>query len=145
MATSPAVPTPTPDPLEATNPAGPPEAVEQPSAAPEGHDTPLAPPGATQPTAADLHVDNSTEDGPTAAVHQGATGSAPVDAHNRLVDYLATHYPGEHQPGDHPEDTAIRLLTRLGASAPTVRCPEAYCNLPTGHQGTHGWVHVEPR
>ena len=139
-ATTPAVPA---TPLEDTNPPGGPEGTDHGHAgATEAHDTPTGPPGATQPSAADLHVDNSTEDAPA------STGTV-YDGLARLEAYLRTQHPGEYQDTpdgpEHPADVAIRLLTRLGARGDQgARCQAPYCNLPALHGGEHGWVHVEP-
>lgn len=145
-ATSPAVPE---TPLEDTNPPGAPEGVEQPSAAPEGHATHTGPADAVQPTEGDFGSTTvTTEDEPptpTGPARQGPTGSDPLDAHNRLVEYLVAHHPADLVQGEHVEDTAVRLLTRLGASSSTgARCQAPYCNYPALHAGEHGWVHVEP-
>lgn len=69
----------------------------------------------------------------------------------RLEAYLNENFPAEMSapPGspdaDTPTDVAIRLLTRLSASAHpgrVTRCDEQFCNKPFGHTDAHGWVNV---
>lgn len=138
-AATPAVPA---TPLEDTNPPGTPEGTDPQSTGDlaEHPTTPLGTPGAVQPQGSDLHPDNSTEEHPDGVPYGIATH--PVDL---LAVYLATHHPADVQPEEHPATTAVRLLTRLGAAGDVgARCQSAYCNLPAGHHGVHGWVHVEP-
>lgn len=131
-------------PLEVTNPPGPAEGTGPGDGAgpPEGHDTPVGT-DTTTPTAAEVvdpNLENSTEGDDPEGTQAGI--SDPLEA---LEVYLATHHRGERHVGEHPATTAVRLLTRLGAKGATqVRCQAPYCNLPAGHDGQHGWVHVEP-
>lgn len=136
-------------PLEATNPAGPPDGTDH------GHTgtldtstTPTAPPGAVQPSAADLGSTAPTQ-GDTEEQAHGTPAGTPEgtgDPVQALALYLRTHYPQEWQEGDeHPATLAQRLLQRLAAKGTsTSRCDAPYCNLPLMHHGEHGWVHVEP-
>ena len=73
---------------------------------------------------------------------------APPHQVRRLRDYLDSAFPGAALPGEHPADTAIRLLRGLSAQpgphqvaeALKPRCGEQYCNKPVGHLDEHGWV-----
>ena len=131
-----AIPVPQPDGTAVSPQVGHPEGVEPGSAGalaetPGAHTPPSTP---TLPLAADLHVDNSTEDVPSPQGDEVAT----------LAAYLALHHPQDVSPTEHPATTAVRLLTRYAVQGTaTTRCAEPYCNRPTGHTGEHGWVHVE--
>lgn len=119
---------------EQANPAGPPEGTDH------GHagDGPEPTPAATQ-------VDPTPTD--TAQVLEPERESEGGSPGARLVQYLRAHHPEElgrvtPQGPEHPADTAVRLLTRLGARGTAqVRCVEPYCNLPEGHTAEHGWIH----
>lgn len=83
----------------------------------------------------------------------GDSAADPADAAeiDRLADYLSDNFPDEvAQPPGKPEgetvvDVAIRLLTKLSASAhpsQITRCDEQFCNQPLHHTTPHGWTNV---
>jgi hypothetical protein len=82
-------------------------------------------------------------------IQQSKSGAPPMQV-ARLKAYLAEHWGEDRDPGrplgEHPADTAIRLLSGLGATSPAApqRCDEPYCNQPSGHTADHGWVHYQP-
>lgn len=118
------------------HPAGPPEGTDHGHAGvggevPEAAVTPQAPPADPEGTSQPLR-----------AIY------TPTSPSGRLVAYLAAHHPGElgrttPEGPEHPADTAVRLLTALGATRQAPRCPEAYCNLPANHDTPHGWVNAQ--
>lgn len=120
---------------------------------PSGHQAPMqAVSGATQDT---------TEEAPSAFppfMDHGAPTADPGEALrnpfvaeiNRLHSFLATRFPKELTRsntvhGESPVDIAIRLLRGLGSTGAGPRCAQEYCNLPSGHDGDHGYVHYQAR
>lgn len=134
-----AVPVPQPDGTAVSPQVGHPEGVEPGTSGalaetPGAHTPTMAP---TLPLAADLHVDNSTEDDPSHL----ATAEGQL-AH--LFDYLRANHHGDLTATEGAGEIAVRLLTRYAAhGTTTTRCTEPYCNRPQAHTGEHGWVHVE--
>lgn len=126
---------------EGANPAGPPEGTDHGHAG-DGPEVAEAAVSATAPLDRRDALAQPTAQQPD-WVPQERVGSPT----GRLILYLAEHYPAEvsrptPEGPEHPADTAVRLLARLGARGTAqVRCSEAYCNLPTGHTAAHGWVH----
>lgn len=120
---------------QGANPAGPPEGTDH------GHAG--ADPEATTPASQVDPTGVSQADLAESAQHLG-----PGSPTGRLIRYLTEHHPQEvgrvtPEGPEHPADTAVRLLSRLGARGTTqARCQEAYCNLPAAHEGAHGWINV---
>lgn len=142
----------TPDPavvLGATTPGTEPtprtlvDEVANPAGLPEGTDHGHAGDG-PEPTPAATQVEPTPTD---AAQVLQPTPEPPGSPTARLIQYLRAHHPGEvgrvtPTGPEHPADTAVRLLTALGARGLAPRCPEAYCNYPVGHTGQHGMIHA---
>lgn len=102
---------------------------------------------------AQQEIQPGTQEDPDNAGQPAGFGEVEDAAHQiaRLEAYLNEAFPAEMSapPGkpdaDVPADVAIRLLTKLSATAhpsQVVRCEERFCNKPAGHTDEHGWVNV---
>lgn len=104
-------------------------------------------------------VVDTTEEGATPAfmrhgapiVDPGEALKNPYAAEvNRLNSFLMEKFPQQmnlsnRQHNESPVSAAIRLLSGMAAGAPMARCREQYCNLPSNHDGDHGYVQYQPR
>lgn len=92
------------------------------------------------------NADTTSQDTQSPIAAPVKSGAPPMQI-QRLKAYLDEHHPAGNDPsrplGEHPVDTAIRLLSAQAMRTSGARCGEQYCNQPSGHAGEHGIVHYQ--